>query len=84
MFDEKEYEDQTKRPQEPAEKGVPPRPGGNTISAKEGKTLKPEPENSKQGRTRPDISQKLMNRRDGTISKGRTAAAEPLRVQLCG
>ena len=51
MFNEKEYEDQTKRPQEPAEKGVPPRAGGNTIPAKEGNTLKPEPENSKQGRT---------------------------------
>ena len=52
MFDKKEYEDQTKRPQEPAEKGVvPPGPGGKTISAKEGKTLKPEPENLKQGRT---------------------------------
>ena len=58
MFNEKEYEDQTKRPQEPAEKGVLPRPGGNTISAKEGKTLKPEPENSKQGRTQLDIGQK--------------------------
>ena len=76
MFDEKEYEDQTKRPQEPAEKGVPPRPSGNTISAKEGKTLKPEPENSKQGRTRPDISQKTnepemrhnLQRRNGSRS----------------
>ena len=58
MFNKKEYEDQTKRPQELAEKGVPPRPGGSTISAKKGKTLKPEPENSKQGRTRPDISRK--------------------------
>ena len=58
MFDKKEYEDQTKRPQEPAEKGVLPKPGRNTISAKEGKTLKPEPKNSKQGRTRPDISWK--------------------------
>ena len=58
MFVEKEYEDQTERPQEPTEKGVLPRPGGNTISAKKGKTLKPEPENSKQGRTQPDISQK--------------------------
>ena len=59
MFDEKEYENQTERLQEPAERGaVPPRPGGNTISAKEGKTLKPEPENSKQGRTQPDISRK--------------------------
>ena len=51
MFNKKEYEDQTKRPQEPAEKGVLPRPSGNTISAKEGKTLKLEPENSKQGKT---------------------------------
>ena len=58
MFNEKEYEDQTERPQEPAEKGVLPRPGGDTISAKKGKTLKPEPENSKQGRTRLDISRK--------------------------
>ena len=34
MFKEKEYEEQTKRLQEPAEKkAVPPRPGGNTISA---------------------------------------------------
>ena len=57
MFNEKEFEDQTKRSQEPAEKEVQPRPGGNTISAKEGKTLKPEPENLKQGRTRLDISQ---------------------------
>ena len=59
MFDEKEYEDQTERPQELAEKRVVlPRPGGNTIPAKEKKTLKPEPENSKQGRNRPDISRK--------------------------
>ena len=48
MFNEKEYEDQTKRLQDPAEKGVPPIPGGNPISAKKGKTLKPEPKNSKQ------------------------------------
>ena len=59
MFDKKEYENQTERPQELADKGtIPPRPGGNTPSAKEGKTLKPKLENLKQGRTRPDISQK--------------------------
>ena len=58
MFDEKEDQDQTERLQEPAEKGVPLKPGGNTIFAKEGKTLKPEPENSKQGRTRPNVSWK--------------------------
>jgi hypothetical protein len=51
MFDKKEYEDQTKRLQEPAEKGVLPRLGENTLSAKEGKTLKPEPKNLKQERT---------------------------------
>jgi hypothetical protein len=59
MFDKKKYEDQTERPQELVEKGaVPPRPGWNTLSAKEGKILKPEPENLKHGRTWPDISQK--------------------------
>ena len=59
MFNEKEYEDQTKRPQELANKGaILLKPGGNTISAKKEKTLKPEPENSKQRRTRVDISQK--------------------------